>query len=105
LLVTFLTRPEPDYVLIGFYRRVRPSAAMWGPVARKAADVEPQKDGLFNLMDWLLGVAMIYAFLFGAGNIIFGRLVPGIVFLAGGLVCGSAIYRDLSRRGWKTVVE
>jgi SSS family solute:Na+ symporter len=105
LAVTFLTRPEPKDVLLAFYRKVRPSPALWAPIAREATDVRPQKDGLFNLMDWLLGVAMIYAFLFGAGNVIFGRLAPGIAFLACGLACGALIYRDLSRRGWKAVVE
>ncbi|MFZ2054285.1 MAG: sodium:solute symporter family protein [Candidatus Aminicenantales bacterium] len=105
LSATFLTKPEPKEVLLEFYRRVKPSAALWGPIAREAADVRPQKDGLFNLMDWLLGVAMIYAFLFGAGNIIFGRPGPGVIFLAAGLACGMVIYRDLNRRGWKAVVE
>ena len=105
LAVTFLTKPEPKDVLLVFYRRVRPSPALWGPIAKGAIDVRPRKDGLFNLMDWLLGVAMIYAFLFGVGNVIFGRLAIGIGFLAGGLVCGSVIYRDLNRRGWETLLE
>ena len=54
-------------------------------------------------MDWLLGVAMIYAFLFGAGKIIFGQHALGLVFLAAGLVLGAVIYLDLNRRGWKVV--
>ncbi len=105
LSVTFLTKPEPKEVLLAFYRRVRPSASLWGPIAREAADVRPQKEGLFNLMDWLLGVAMIYAFLFGAGNIIFGRTGLGFIFLVAGLAFSAIIYRDLDRRGWKTVIE
>lgn len=103
LAVTFLTKPEPKETLLAFYRRVRPSAALWGPIAREATDVIPVRDGLFNLMDWLLGVAMIYAFLFGAGKIIFGQLAMGLVFLASGLVLGGVIYLDLNRRGWKVV--
>jgi Na+/proline symporter len=103
LAVTFLTKPEPKETLLAFYRRVRPSAALWGPIAREATDVIPVRDGLFNLMDWLLGVAMIYAFLFGAGKIIFGQLAMGLVFLAVGLVLGAVIYFDLNRRGWKVV--
>jgi SSS family solute:Na+ symporter len=103
LAVTYLTKPEPKGTLLAFYRRVRPSAALWGPIAREAIDVVPQKDGLFNLMDWLLGVAMIYMFLFGAGKIIFGQLAMGLVFLAVGLAFGAVIYRDLNRRGWKVV--
>ena len=103
LSVTFLTRPEPKETLLAFYRRVRPSAALWGPIAREATDIVPQRDGLFNLMDWLCGVGMIYMFLFGAGKIIFGQLVMGVVFIAVGLAFGAVIYRDLNRRGWKVV--
>jgi Na+/proline symporter len=105
LAVTLLTRPEPAETLLAFYRRVRPSAALWGPVVRQAADIVPQKDGLLNLMDWLFGVAMIYMFLFGAGKIIFGQLTTGLVFTAVGLVLGAVIYRDLNRRGWKVITE
>jgi len=105
LAVTFLTKPEPKETLLAFYRRVRPSATLWGPIAKEATDVVPQKDGLFNLMDWLLGVAMIYMFLFGAGKIIFGQLFTGLVFVGVGLVLGAVIYRDLDRRGWKVITE
>ena len=105
LAVTFLTRPESKEVLLSFYRRVRPSAALWGPIAREATDVVPRKDGLFNLMDWLCGVAMIYAFLFGAGKIIFGQVLLGLSFVAAGLIFGSVIYADLNKRGWETIAE
>jgi Na+/proline symporter len=105
LAVTFLTRPESKEVLLSFYRRVRPSAALWGPIAREATDVVPRKDGLFNLMDWLCGVAMIYAFLFGAGKIIFGQVLLGLSFVAAGLIFGSIIYADLNKRGWETIAE
>jgi Na+/proline symporter len=103
LAVTFMTKPEPKDILLSFYRRVRPSAALWGPIAKEATDVERRKDGLFNLMDWLCGVLMIYAFLFGAGKIIFGELGLGLAFLSAGFVFGGVIYADLSKRGWETV--
>jgi solute:Na+ symporter, SSS family len=103
--VTFLTKPEPEEVLLAFYRRVRPSAALWGPIARRATDVAPRRDGLFNLIDWLSGVFMIYAFLFGVGKIIFGQVLAGTVFLAAGLAFGAVIYVDLNKRGWDTVAE
>ena len=105
LTVTFLTKPEPKEGLLAFYRRVRPSAALWGPIAREATDIVPQRDGLFNLIDWLAGVAMIYAFLFGVGNLIFGRVLVGSLILGAGLAFGAVIYFDLNRRGWKSVVD
>ena len=101
LSVTFLTEPEPKETLIAFYRRVRPNAALWGPIAVEASDVEPQHDGLFNLGNWLAGCVMIYGFLFGAGKLLLGDPVVGTVFLAGGIASGAFIYRNMERRGWK----
>lgn len=103
LTVTFLTSPEERSTLISFYRRVRPSASLWGPIAKETTDVVPQKDGMFNLIDWFCGVLMIYAFLFGVGKIIFGEHLLGMGFLAAGLFCGIIIYRDLNKRGWETI--
>jgi Na+/proline symporter len=103
LSVTYLTRPEPKEVLLNFYRRVRPNPALWRPIAQEATDIVPRKDGLFNLIDWISGVLMIYAFLFGAGNILFGRIWLGIVFVAAGFLFAGIIYYDLNKRGWETV--
>jgi Na+/proline symporter len=105
LTVTLLTRPEREEVLLAFYRRVRPSPALWGPIARKAVDVSPRRDGLFNLVDWLSGVLMIYAFLFGVGRIIFGQVLAGAAFLLAGLAFGAVIYFDLNKRGWETLAQ
>jgi hypothetical protein len=105
LLATFLTAPENMDVLVSFYRRVRPSASLWGPVAGRAPDVEPQRDGLHNLLDWLAGCVLVYMTLFGVGKLIFGDISVGLLFLALAFVAGWIVYRDLNRRGWKTVME
>ncbi len=101
LTVTFLTQPEPKEILLSFYRRVRPNPAFWGPIAAEATDVSPERDGLFNMGNWLAGCLMIYAFLFGAGKIILGEPATGIVFLSAGLIAGGYIYFGMERKGWK----
>ncbi|MGO9481354.1 MAG: sodium:solute symporter family protein [Candidatus Kryptoniota bacterium] len=103
LIVTYSTSPEKKEVLISFYRRVHPSAKLWGPIAKEAADVRPDEDGIFNLIDWLSGVAMIYSLLFGTGNIIFGKTFTGAIMIFVGLIFGLIIYLDLNKRGWATV--
>ncbi len=105
LATTFLTAPEDKSVLLAFYRRVRPNAALWGPIAREATDVTPRHDGVWNLLDWFAGCVMIYMTLFGVGKIIFGQAGVGIGFLAVAAVAGGTLYWDLNRRGWKTVME
>lgn len=103
LTVTFLTKPEPEEKLLSFYRRVRPNAALWKPIAKLAPDIIPQKDGLFNLVDWLSGVAMVYSFLYGSGQVILGDTTTGIASIAVGAVFGAVIYFDLNKRGWETL--
>jgi len=105
LASTFLTAPENRQVLLSFYRRVRPSAALWGPIAREATDVPPTHDGFWNLLDWFAGCVLIYMTLFGVGKIIFGQTGVGVAFLAVAAVGGGVLYWDLNRRGWKTVLE
>jgi Na+/proline symporter len=105
LAATLLTSPEKEDVLLSFYRRVRPSAALWGPIARKAKDVKPQHDGAANLFDWICGCVLVYMTLFGVGKLIFGQVYAGVGFLALAAFAGWLIYRHLNRRGWKTIVD
>lgn len=105
LIVTFLTKPEPREILLSFYRRVHPGASLWGPVAREAADIPVQSDGVYNLIDWLCGVGMVYSFLYGTGQLILGDSFRGFAFLGLGLLLGWNIYRDLNKRGWETLAK
>ena len=105
LAVTFLTRPEADATLVAFYRRTRPSRAGWGPVVALAPDVRPSADGLANLIDWVAGCVLVYGVLFGVGKLLLQETAAGLVLLVVAAVAGVIIYRDLSRRGWQTVVE
>jgi solute:Na+ symporter, SSS family len=105
LAATFLTAPETDTTLIGFYRRVRPSLAGWGPIARLAPDVRVANDLAWNLLDWLCGCALIYGALFGIGKIILKEYGSGFAFIGIAVVAAAVIYWDLSRRGWSSVME
>jgi SSS family solute:Na+ symporter len=105
LVTTFLTPPEDRSVLLAFYRRVRPSAGLWGPIAREASDVPPRHDVAANLVDWAAGCILVYMTLFGIGKILFGHTALGLGLLAIAAVAGTFLYWDLNRRGWKTVIE
>jgi Na+/proline symporter len=105
LATTFLTPPENRETLLAFYRKVHPSATMWGPIAAEAKDVTPTHDGLFNLMNWAAGCAFVYLTLFGVGKIIFGEPLLGAGLLVAAALAATLIYSDLNRRGWKTVLE
>ncbi|RJP61922.1 MAG: sodium:proline symporter [Ignavibacteriales bacterium] len=103
LIVTMLTKPEPKAILISFYRKVRPNAMMWAPIAKEVTDIIPEKDGIFNIINWLFGVAMIYTFLFGMGKIILGELLLGIILVAAGFAFGVLIYFRMNKKGWQSL--
>jgi SSS family solute:Na+ symporter len=67
LVVTMLTAPESEAHLIAFYRRTRPDGPGWSRIA-KAAGVKSQ-GGIAGLaIDWIAGVILVYAVLFGASH-------------------------------------
>jgi solute:Na+ symporter, SSS family len=105
LIVTFATAPESQHTLLSFYRRTRPSAAGWGPIAKLAPEIQPARDGLANLLDWAAGCILIYGVLFGTGKLLLHEFVPGLGLLAMGAVGFAILYRDLSKRGWNAVVD
>ncbi len=105
LATTFLTAPETDATLVGFYTRVRPSVAGWGRVARLVPAVRVSSDLGWNLLDWLCGCVLIYGALFGIGKIVLKDYGTGFVFIAIAVAAAGVISWDLSRRGWATVME
>jgi len=48
---------------------------------------------------------LVYGALFGVGKLLLHETLPGILMLGVGAIGGVVIYRDLSRRGWRSVVE
>ncbi len=105
LAVTLITGPEPNEILVSFYRKVRPAVTFWKPIARLAPDVPVSHDFGWNLLDWFCGCLLIYGSLFGIGKLILKESETGILFLTVALVAGGVIYWDLSRRGWSSVME
>ena len=104
LAATFLTAPETETTLLGFYRKVRPSAG-WRPIAKMAPEVKVTRDLRRNLVDWLCGCVLIYGALFGIGKMILKEYGTALAFFAVAFAAAGLIFRDLSRRGWASVME
>ena len=103
IVATFLTPPESEAKLLAFYRRVRPTVHGWKKIAALAPEIPQVRDMKNNAFDWVMGCVLVYATLFGLGNIIFGDWLPGLAVArpAGG--AGYLIFWDLSRRGWQAL--
>jgi len=100
--VTFLTPPEPATHLANFYRRVRPAAFGWRPIARQAPDVPAVSSGWYNLRAWALGCALVYLALFATGEFLLGEWTSGLLLGAGAAASALLLYWDFSRRGWES---
>ncbi|HEU4786640.1 MAG TPA: sodium:solute symporter family protein, partial [Gemmatimonadaceae bacterium] len=88
--VTLLTQPTDPVTLRRFYDLTRPTGPGWSVVRRESA-LPPSRDSFPQmLLGWTAGVTFVYAGLFGAGSIIYGRTVAaivwGVLFVASGLV-------------------
>jgi SSS family solute:Na+ symporter len=105
LIVTFLTKPTSEEVLISFYKKIHPGGIMWKKVSSKLPEIESDS-GFFKLfLNWFFGVILIYSFLFGIGKLIFGEYESFFIFLIVSFISVFIIYRNLSQIGWKTVVK
>ncbi|MCB0264973.1 MAG: sodium:proline symporter, partial [Calditrichaeota bacterium] len=103
LTVTFLTAPETDETLIKFYRKTRPGGSMWKPIAAKAPDVKADTGLSRDLLDWLAGIIMIYAALFGFGKFLLGETLIGLGLLLVAVLGFAFIMWDLNARNWEAL--
>jgi len=95
LAVTWMTSPEPEATLLSFYRRVRPHGPGWEPV-RRAAAVPPASGSLgHDLANALTGCVLIYASLFGVGEILLRSITRGVTLLVVAAVAAFLIARNL----------
>ena len=82
IAVTLLTKPVDDATLVAFYRKVRPAGPGWAAI-REREQLPASPDSLpQQLLGMTLGVAWVYAALFGTGNILYGHVGPALLCLA-----------------------
>ncbi|MFI5311125.1 MAG: sodium:solute symporter family protein [Gemmatimonadales bacterium] len=83
VVVTMLTKPEPDATLDSFYRRVRPGGPGWAAVSQRLGfGREAIPGGALAWTNWIAGIVAVYATLFGIGKIVFGYTSTGVAMLA-----------------------
>ncbi len=94
-----MTKPEPMEKLVAFYRRVRPEGPGWNQIAAEADYPQSHAQGRISLqiVNWILGCALIYGSLFGIGKLIFKEWGLGFLYLLIAIVAGALITRNLSR--------
>jgi hypothetical protein len=97
VIATFATPAVDMATLVSFYRRVRPGGPGWRPVARRCPEVRPDAGFAWLFVDWIAGVALVYAVLFAVGGIIFGEWMQAAVLASLAAICAAVLARSLSR--------
>ena len=97
LVVTYLTKPVEEKKLVEFYKRTYPGGIGWKQI-QKLVPERSNKTGFGKLaINWLMGIILIYMFLFGIGKIIFADYLLGALFLIIGVIAAAIIYVNLSK--------
>lgn len=97
VLVTFLTDPEDESLLVSFYERVKPAGRLWQKIYRKY-HLELSKDSIgLSFRSWIIGIIFIYCFLFAAGNFFFGEFWIGIILLTISVSCMVILWKELKK--------
>jgi solute:Na+ symporter, SSS family len=96
LAVTWLTAPEPGEKLEDFYRRVRPQGPGWLPIARAIGVVPTGSSTLVReLVNALLGCVLVYAALFGVGELLLRSALRGAALLVVSAIAAAAIAKNI----------
>ena len=96
--VTLMTRPADTEKLVQFYRKVRPSAFGWGPIAALAGtDGEKPISLRREALYWGVSVVFIYALTFGLGKLVLLEWGAGSAMMGLAVVTGWYLYREALR--------
>jgi len=91
LIVTFITKPESDKVLINFYSKIRPGGPGWNKVLIKS-NIKKEKSENKALMDGLyamiIGSVLIYSIMFSTGYLLYGEINLGLFFMVNSIIFG-----------------
>ncbi len=105
LIVTYFTQPVEQEKLIAFFKRTHPGGIGWKKIQTLTPEVKGDTGFGRLFLDWLLGVIVVYAFLFGGGALLFAEYLKAAVILGIGIAAALLIYLDLKKRGFETIAR
>jgi len=105
VVVTFLTKPTDEKVLISFYRKIHPGGILWKKISSNLPEVKSDSGFFAMFVNWLFGVILVYSILFGTGSLLFGNYTELFIYMGAAIISIFVIYKNLSALGWKTVIK
>ena len=96
LAVTLLTASESEATLDRFYRQVRPGGPGWRRVALRLGYGDDRiPGGALSWMNWVAGLATVYASVFAVGAVVTGSPRRGLLYAAVAVAAFLLIQRNL----------
>jgi len=99
LITVFITKPTDKKILDEFYKKVHPGGLGWKKFKAEFPEIKADKGYGYLFFNWLLGIVLVYMFLFGTGKIIFGKYTDGLILFVTGIFAGSIIIYNLNKTG------
>ncbi len=96
LIVTYITKPVEENKLIEFYKRTYPGGIGWKRIAEKVNSKKTEINFGKALVNWIMGVALVYSFLFGSGRFLFGDYLESAIYLVVSAISVYVIYKNFS---------
>ena len=82
LVVTFITKPTDENVLVEFYRRVYPGGKLWKKISDKVPELKVNQIGFGKMfLNWFMGIVLVYSSLFGIGSLILGDYSKSLLYI------------------------
>jgi len=100
LIVTFLTKPTEEKVLLSFYRKLRPGGPGWRAFLERAKAAGESSGGLEaawrvprGILCMFLGCVAVYSVLFATGYWIYSKTLPAVILSATAIVSTILLFR------------
>ncbi len=96
LIVTFLTKPVEENKLIEFYKRTYPGGPGWKVISDKIGENKSSINFGKAFTNWIMGVALVYTFLFGLGRLLFGNYIQATLYFFVSAISIYVIYKNFN---------
>lgn len=96
--VTYLTKPVEEKTLINFYKRTHPGGKGWKHIQKLVPEIKEETKFGRLFINWLMGIVVVYSFLFGIGKIIFAEYSLGATLLVIAIFSAGVIYSNIGRK-------
>jgi Na+/proline symporter len=97
IIVTFITNPTDEKVLIRFYEKIHVGGPGWKSIRTKCKTTFADSGYSRLFVNWISGVVLVYSALFASGKIIFGEYLQGFYAVMVSLISIIILYNNIKK--------